>query len=222
MSEDHRFRGIRGPTWEKKPYAHYHLDKSDEEIDFLTREILRGYSEVDEIEWQRPLRAKGDARNSGQLQALSESLAWARENKFDWLLHIDVDELLVTTLDDLPMYLARIQSDVYRIRINQKLMVSRWANGLPISYSDLTQSYGVYLKKPKCLHVPALTRTANVHDGGTPIHYGLKVFTPSVSEICFLHFRGTEVAEGSADTTTYVELAGAPTHAERSHLRFLG
>jgi hypothetical protein len=221
VSIDYRYSGEPGPVWEKKPFACYHLGLSDNEVIKLINEIVSRYSEVHQIPWEFPLRAKGDSRHAGHLRALQDARAWAMDRNFDWLLHVDVDELVVPHTQDLPSYLCQVPLDVYRVVMRQKLMTCRWVDGASIPYRKLTQSYGEYAKKPKCLHRPHLTASLNVHDGGEPVEPGLKVYRPNVEELCFLHFRGTQIAPNCPDTQVYAEMEGAPTYYEDSHLRFL-
>jgi hypothetical protein len=219
---DGRFSGEPLAVWEKKPFACFHLELSDADVIKRVDSIIARYPQVEQFRWEYPLRGKGEDRNVGQLRAVRESHEWAAAHSYDWLLHVDIDELVVPCGRDLTAYLMDVPADVYRIVMWQKVMTCRWIDGASVPYRELTQSYGILRKKPKCLHRPRLATDINVHDGSTPVRDGLRIFNPDPAQLRFHHFRGTASgANTPVNMLTYAHMTGVPTHYEAAHLRFL-
>ena len=109
------FLANNSKVWSKKPFADYHLDKSDDEVIEQFKNICSKYSKVNLTQNVKGLNHVVSNQMNGLFRGISNTDA-------DYVFHIDCDEFL--KIGDRSIF----DSDKH-IGIKQQIMDLRWLNG---------------------------------------------------------------------------------------------
>ena len=136
-------------VWNKKPWANYNLHLTDEEARDKIDEIVFScefsmpYLNVRVCDISDFSRFPSQDIAERQVVVANKVSAMA-EHLVDWIGFIDIDELLAT--DVIKRLDATVRDDPETVTIRmmrQRLMGNRFAGGLPIKFSEITESWGV-------------------------------------------------------------------------------
>jgi hypothetical protein len=210
-------------VWSKKPQADFRLELSDEEVDRQVRDILAEFGDaVTHVPWESG-GAHGATFRQCQRSAINGELARQQQLRdVDWLGHLDIDELLVAPQGSVLDLLHGLDGDIAAVRLNQKLLESRWREGQGVPYAQLSRSYGVLRFNRKfLLRVRSAAGWKSPHQ---ILRTAGKTWQAPADVLRFHHFRGTEHAAGSAPTGWGIEryraLALAGVERDETHQRF--
>lgn len=136
-------------TWKKKPWADYNLKLSDEEVRRRINEIVnwcelsmpylnvRVYNIADFSHSLSRDIATRQVLVANKISAMAEHLV-------DWFGFLDIDELLAPDVIKRLDALILDDPEIVTLRMmRQRLMGNRFAEGLSVKFSEITESWGV-------------------------------------------------------------------------------
>lgn len=190
---DSDFDDKENTIWSKKPEVHLDTEKPYKElIGELTAQInniSKKYSanirirERYECEWDHSL--------SKRQSLVAKNILKEAVEHVEWIGFFDIDELVVGNLQ----ILEKVGPEISVLQLRQCLFESRWTkSGQPISFSDLSHSYGVVSWCGKCFARPNCLKSWTwVHGISRKELLEGEVYSLPPKILRFNHFRGTSV-----------------------------
>jgi hypothetical protein len=174
--------------WLKKPNAPMLEWMSDTDVvNLLHHEVEKASRETGIAVDILPCRVVGSRVDQRQRRGFNDALENAGMREFDWVLFLDVDELLVCP-GGLKEYLGGLPSDVGSVRVKQLLFDSRFSHGVCIPMMSITNCYGRPKGVFKGIYKPSMMHwLRNVHCRCRSTGHKAK---PTSDTIRYCHFRG--------------------------------